>query len=207
MLGKECNSCLRVLGYRFFDRDSSYKDGRKDQCSSCQSQPRLSLAEHTSRLMEQNVNSEAVRSQRWAHQDELKDDLARIGKPMRGRDFIRKVQELVPNLYVTEGRIIGDLAVFQTYPCPQTKLEGRDFQYLWYVPEGVCPEYSVYEFDHGNDIAIREKMRGWRTCLLRLVKSGMLTESQCDKHFGRASGKASTRWYRELFKHRNQVSA
>jgi hypothetical protein len=209
MLGKECIGCLRILEYGFFDRDSRYRDGRKDLCVRCQSAPRLTTQEHTVRVRESNNSSEAVKRQRWDHQDDYRCDEARLGRQMPSGVFIERLHKLIPSnrLYITEGRIIGDLAFFKLYNCPQPQLEGRDFEYLFYCPTGLIPEFSLYEFDTVRDIPIREKQRGWRTVLLRLIKSGLLTQEQCDKEFGVASGPASSVWYRRLYEYRNQAKA
>jgi hypothetical protein len=207
LLGKECIGCLRVLEYEFFDRDSSYRDGRKDLCILCNSAPRLSVSEHTARAREMNNNSAAVKAQRWEHQDDYRDDRARIGRVIPANEFISKIKELVPNLFITDGRIVGDMAIFRIYPQPLERLGGRDFEYLFYCPTGLLTEYSLYEFDTARDIAIREKLRGWRTVLLRLIKCGLLTEEICDREFGVALGPASSVWYRKLYEHRNQVNA
>lgn len=206
LLGKECIGCVRILPYAFFDRDSTYRDGRRDLCTNCQSSPRLSTDEHTARLREVNNSSEAVKRQRWAHQDDYRDDRARVGRVLASGDFLAKVRKLVPSLFITDGRIVGDVAIFRIYPRPQPHLEGRDFEYLFYCPTGLLPEYSIYEFETTRDIPVREKQRGWRTVLLRLIKSGLLTEEVCDREFGRADGPASTVWYRRLYEHRNNTA-
>ncbi len=203
LLGKECLSCGRVLGYKFFRRDSSYRDGRRDQCRECESAPRLSTSEHTYRLREMNYFSHAVKRQRWENQADYENSVARIGKPMHHSDLLRKLRRLVPNIYVMDGRIVGDLAVFQTYPCGQPDLDGNSFRYLFYIPTGVLPEFSQYEFDH-RDVPIRESRRGWRTVLLRLIKIGLLSEETSNREFGRAEGPASNVWHRQLFAFRNQ---
>lgn len=204
LIGKECCSCFRIFRYSHFRRDSSRQDGRVDQCVYCESQPRLSLAEATAHLKEKNFNSEAVKAQRLAHQQDYKNAVARIGHPMSHGELFSRIKKLFPNLYLTQGRIQGCMALFQIYPGPQPRLNGNSFEYLFFVPEGLMPEFSIWEFDEVRDIAIREKMRGWRTCLLRLIKRGLITETQCNKEFGKAIGPASTVWYRELYQYRNQ---
>jgi|SRR5581483_554704 len=204
-LGKECIGCYRIFPYQMFKPDSSYRDGRRDLCELCANSPRLSTEEHTHRLREMTFNSEAVKRQRWDHQDELRDDAARRGREMWHTDFLSAVQKLVPDLYITEGRIIGDLAIFRTYGQPQPHLEGRDFEYLMFCPTGLIPEFSIYEFDTVRDIPIREKQRGWRTVLLRLIKAGLLTETVAHKHFGEAVGPGSERYNRLLWEFRNRV--
>lgn len=201
LLGKECSGCLRALRYGWFRRDSSSRDGRSDFCASCEATPKLSIAEHTLRVKEQNQLG--VKSQQWEDQAAFKNDEARVGRTMPHSDLITKLQRLIPDLYVTAGNIIGDLAFYQVAGSPQKKWGDNSFRYLFYCPTGVLPEFSQYEFD-ARDIPVREKKRGWRTVLLRLIKSGLLTEEVCNKEFGFARGEAAYIWYREIWRHRNR---
>ncbi len=203
--GKTCGGCKNDFDWIHFRKSSSQLDGHVALCYSCEASPAMSIAEHTARTRERNFNAAA--DQRVRFQDDYKNDEARIGRAMYHADFLNIVRKLVPNIYITEGRIEGDLAIFQTYPCPQPDLEGRDFRYLFYIPTGLLPEYSIWEFDKIRDIRIRESQRGWRTVLLRLIKSGMLTEETCNVVFGVPTGEAATVWKRELFEFRNRLLA
>lgn len=208
LLGKECLTCGRILEYKFFRKDSSYKDGRRDQCEGCESVPRMSLDEHTHRLREKNFSSEAVKKQRWEHQEDYKNSSARQGKTMTGVEFLQKLKTLIPDLYWQSGRIEGDLAVYIIYPFPQSHLDNRDFEYMWYVPSGKMPEFSTYEFDKARDVLVREEERGWRTPLLRCIKRGLITEEQADATFGKPSdGEASVVYRRQLWEYRNKRKA
>lgn len=212
MMGKECITCNRILEYKFFKKDASCRDGRRDLCDICASAPRMSTEEHFLRLRESNNGSDAVKKQRWEHQDEYRDDAARLGRGMYTSDFLRILKTVIPSLCFVDGRVDGDVAVYRTYDRPQDHLGGRDFEYLFYIPtksyipqipHGWIPEYSLYEFDTVRDIPLREKHRGWRTPLLMLIERRLLTEQRCDEIFGRASGVASNVWYRKVRAVRN----
>jgi hypothetical protein len=69
----------------------------------------------------------------------------------------------------------------------------------------VLPEYSQYLFDEYRDIAIKEKKRGWRTVLLRLILAELINEETSDKVFGPATGQASSVYKRRLYAHRNRL--
>jgi hypothetical protein len=202
--GKRCAGCSADLDFVHFRRDSSSRDGFSALCGDCEAEPILSTVEHTSRLAEGNRNSEAVKRQRWEHQEELKCEEARIGRRMFAKDFLGVVRRLVPALYVTPGNIQGHLSIFQTAPCKQSAWGDQDFKYMFYCPDGIMPEYSLYEFDTVRDVPIREHERGWRTVLLRLIKAGLLREETVDKVFGKAEGLASYRYRRLLNEHRNR---
>lgn len=205
IFGKACVGCMCDLDWSWFRRDSSSRDGRAALCTDCESQPSLSVAEHTYQQRERNMNSDALKKQRWFDQEELKDEASRLGRQMKSADFLAVVQRLVPNLYITDGRIVGHLAVFQTAAFPQTAWEGRTFKYLFYSDTGLLPEFSIYEFDLVRNVIIREKKRGWRTVLLRLVKANLLEESKVNQVFGRAEGSPANRYNRELQKYRNRI--
>src|ERR1035441_5234667 len=75
ILGAECQSCARLLTFTggFFPKNAAYKSGYGPQCFHCLKQPRLSIAEHASRLYEMNYNSEGTRRQRHPDQSELRE--------------------------------------------------------------------------------------------------------------------------------------
>jgi hypothetical protein len=162
------------------------------------------MAEQVARLRESNYNSEAVRAQRWPFQDEYVDDAARVGRGMQSSDFINILRKLVPSLYFTDGNVIGDIAVYQVSDSPRPDWDGKTYRYLWFIPKGFLPEYSQYQFDTVRDVPIREKQRGWRTPLLRLIESGLLSEEDCNEVFGKPTGPASSVWYRNLHNFRNR---
>jgi len=203
--GKRCAGCSADLDFVHFRRDSSSRDGHSALCGDCEAEPVLSTKEQTSRLHESNNNSEAVKKQRWEHQEELKCEKARVGRPMFAKDFLGVVKKIVPNLYVTPGNIKGHLSIFRTAPCKQPAWGDQDFLYMFFCPDGLLPEYSLYEFDKVRDIPIREHERGWRTVLLRLIIAGLVSEETCDKVFGKADGIASHRYKRLLYQYRNKT--
>lgn len=199
---KQCCGCASVKPFGQFRRDSSYKEGVRDLCLTCESSPKLSTYEHTERLRESNYNSYAVRKQRWRDQEDFYNDEARTGRYRYHTDILEFIRKTIPDIYVMEGRIVGDLSIFRTFGTPQPDLEGRTFKYLFYIPMGWMPEHSLMEFDN-NDIPIKERKRGWRTVLLRLIKTGLTTEQKVNDWFGPSLGEGSRNWYRQLFIHRN----
>lgn len=73
--------------------------------------------------------------------------------------------------------------------------EGRRIQRtLTSLQEPYGPEWSVMRFT-GHNVAHKEKFRGWRTAMLVLIVSGVLTEAEVDNAFGPATGPAAA-WYR-----------
>lgn len=205
LMGQECGSCFRLLRWKFYRRDTSYKTGYFPQCVDCESQPKLSMEEHLFRLREQNHSSEAVKRQRHVDQGEFRKTDARRGTHKHCSDILLKLHQLVPNMYVKEGGIEGDLAIYQIAPTPRADWNDRNFKYLGYITFHQMPEYSLYEFDEQRDILIRVGTQGWRDVLLRFVKAELLTEEQCDKHFGRPAGEGSTIWNKRMWQLRNST--
>lgn len=198
--GAECCACFRLLRWEFFDRNSAYKSGREPICSLCKNSPKMSIAEHTARLEELNYNSEGTKRQRHPDQDFLRE--SRPGRSLECSLFLTKLLHVCPSLYVTQGGIIGDLALYVTSPVVKSEWSGRDFRYLGYVTIGVLPEYSEYEFNE-RDVLQRCTRMGWRSVLLRFVENNILTEEQCSKEFGPPSGGVNSLWYKKLHNHRN----
>lgn len=203
LLGAECSGCFRLLAYKFFRKDSSLRTGHKPLCMDCEDQPKLSIAEHTARMKEKNFNSVAVKAQRHEDQNEFRKTDARRGRPMHTSELLIRLQKLVPSLFIKDGGLINHLALYQIADQPQAKWDGRNYKYLGYVEVATLPEFSTYSFDDVRDVMIREEERGWRTVLLRFIRAGLLTEEQCIKEFGHATGQGSAVWAKELWKIRN----
>jgi hypothetical protein len=71
------------------------------------------------------------------------------------------------------------------------------------LQDGYAPEWSIMRFnDHG--VAVREKYRGWRTAMLVLIVSEVLTEEEVDRAFGPAIGEPGA-WYREQLQTWRQI--
>lgn len=204
ILGAECASCRKLLAHRYFRKDSSLRLGHKPQCVECEAEPKLTMAEHLSSLKEKNFNSEGTRRQRHQDQDEFKKHDARLGRPMHCSEFLLRLKRLVPALFVKEGGIVGDLALYLVAETPQTKWKGKNYKYYGYITYEMLPEFSRYEFEQSRDILIRESERGWRTPLLRFIKDGVLTEEDCRKEFGIAAGEGSMTWHKTLWNYRNE---
>lgn len=202
---KQCLTCRSVLPFSAFRRDSSYREGVRDQCAECEHSPRLSTSEHVTRLRELNYYSQAVKRQRWTNQEDYENEAARLSaKWMHRNEFIWHIKKLIPHIFVIDGKIVGDVGVYRTFDHVQPN--GLDYQYLWFLPSGMMPEWSVYEFND-RDIPVRERVRGWRTPLQRLIQQGLVTEEAARKEFGEARGAASIPWRRDLYDWRNRHKA
>lgn len=201
--GIECQSCARLLVFKFFPKDSSRKTGYGPQCYKCLEAPRLSMAEHTARLRAMNFNSEGTRRQRHPDQEEMKKN--RTGRPMEATLFLQKLLHVCPNLYVTQGGIMGDLALYVTSGVAKPEWGNQTFKYLGYVTLGMMPEFSKYEFEPLRDVMIRATEMGWRSVLIRFVENNILSEAQCLQEFGQPSGGDHSLWYKKLHNHRNST--
>lgn len=204
LLGQECCGCYKILKWDQFAKDSSLKTGHKPLCNSCASSPCLTMEEHTHRLKESSLSSHGVARQRHEDQSEFRLTDEREGRRMHTADLLLKLHKLIPSLFVKEGGINGDLALYQVAETPQTKWGGKNYSYLGFVSYGNLSEYSLYQFDEVRDVMVREKQRGWRTTLLRCIKAGLITEEQADRVFGKPSGRASGVWYKQLYEYRNK---
>ena len=201
---KQCVTCRNVKDPKKFQVDTSAKDGRRPQCDDCAAVPRLSTEEHVDRLWELNYYHAGTQAQRWPHMMDYANEAARLsGKWKHYKTFVYELRQVMKNLFIREGGLANHLAVYQIFGQPQPRLDGRTFKYLWGLRMGWMPEYSTYKFTD-RDIPVKEKERGWRTPLMRLIVDGLLSEERCNKFFGEARGSASTVYRRTLYGWRNR---
>lgn len=197
LLGKECAACRRAYPYRYFNRQSSSRDGYAQICPSCQNSPRLSTEEHLYRYREMNENSAATDAQR--RPDEL-DYLERdsVGRALYHNEFILKLREILGTRL-----IVGDayfLNEFSLYVEDYTKTDTNGVQYIGYIPTGRIQEFSTYEYNQYG-VPIDETSRGYRGILMKLITLGYITEHECSRVFGPCSEKI---WAKNLFNLRNK---
>lgn len=72
----------------------------------------------------------------------------------------------------------------------------KDHVYVTGMPKDWLPEYSHVILDTSL-LPVRE-IRGWRSVVMALVKSGALTYQQAINQFGEANGQRSTPWHEQL---------
>jgi hypothetical protein len=154
--------------------------------------------------------------ERWAREYEQE----RIGKPLHMYEFLRRLEAegvmLKLNEYGRLGRIGVNALVCsgcshgENLGCP-ANCKGRDYSEVllqsgiygvvagprkrqWKtittLHNGYGPEFSVMRFDRYN-VPTNEKYHGWRTALLVLVKSGIVSKRQAIAAFGEARGNAA----------------
>lgn len=205
LLGRECQCCVRILASSFFDRDSSTKDGLRFRCRECEATPSLSIVENTAKLREQNYNSHALQALRPDYAETLRDDIGRIGRVMDAENFLQKLKTLLPGLRWIPGQVAGDISVYLMSNKPEHQPLG--YHYLWYVPDGIIPEFSLHEWDEVRNFPVKEKKRGWRTPLLRCILADMVSEEDAERVFGRPPENGpSELWYRRLYAKRNKLN-
>ena len=197
LCGKECMACKRAYPYRFFDLDSSSRDGRKNICPECIKSPRLSTSEHLAMKQEQTANSHAVTSQRRP------DEIDYIERNSRGRElqhttFIEKLRKLLgpDKLIVGDAYFLDEFALYVKNPA---RIESNGVQYIGYISTGLIQEFSSYKYND-NFVPIDEEKRGYRGILINLIKQGYTTEEKCSKVFGPCDERV---WTKTLFNWRN----
>ena len=200
---KDCLTCGLNKELIHFKRDASYRDSHRDMCWECENAPKLSTLEHVHRLRERNENSEGVKRQRWVDPNDYRNETSRMGHRLYHAQFLGRLFKIAKNLYVTEGRVENCLALYQVGGVKRPDWNNQTFRYLMYVPTGWLYEYSTIEFGD-YDIPIREKERGWRTILLRLIKSGIVSAKDVDEEFGEASGPASINYRKQVWQYLNR---
>jgi hypothetical protein len=168
-------------------------DGMCQQCISNLYNSRLGRDEVTAYLKEDE--DRRLAGKRLPGQEERKESPARWGRAMHHSEFIAILRKIIPNLYVRDGNIPGDISLY--------KIFGDSIDYVCYLTSGTMPEYEIVKVN-SHDLPIGAK-RGWRTVLLRLIKSGLVSESQALKFFGSPTNGEAARFYlSELQNYRQQ---
>lgn len=142
---------------------------------------------------QREINYDMAREHQWDHQWELTDEKLRLGNIKHSSWLITKLRNECKvncwfNNQVTYG-FVGLRAI---------RKEGEGPVFVCGVQHGYMPEYSVMRIDQWG-VPTREKYRGWRTVLLRLILGGFITEDMANKVFGEATGPASRRYNQTLF--------
>jgi hypothetical protein len=210
LLGAECDGCLRVFPYSYFQKDASRNSGVSALCNSCAATPRLSVAEHLKRLQEQNFGSEQAKRIRGEDPESWLNSRARVGRQLHSADFLRILTGACPDLLIAHGYVSetgrvedADLTLYRVYPGPQAHLDGREYNYIGFCHRGVLPEFSIWNFGKMGE-RTEEARRGWRTILLRCIQVGMLSEEKAHKLFGHAEGEAGYQYRKQLYAARNR---
>lgn len=149
------------------------------------------------RLYEQNVESR--KEYRWENQAELQQK--REGRIIHMNEFMRLLRQALPvgySAWFTEkGGMANTLGLYVGHPgllsgC--THLNGEP-HYVGFVQVPWMQEFEELHFDRYN-VPLGSKRRGWRTILLKLIESKILTESKAHEVFGAPLENAMARRYR-----------
>lgn len=158
--------------------------------------------EEAQRLFEENT--EARKRFRWSQQDEFK--IQRKGRILHMNQFLTMLRECGLNAwYTSKGGMRGTLGLYVQHSglftkCTHASGEGH---YVCFVQAPYSQEYEELHFDQ-YDVPLGSKRRGWRTVLLRLIESNLLSEDAAHKVFGMpATGPVSRRYRETLHSYRN----
>lgn len=153
------------------------------------------------------------------------DTKARMGRVLHGHEVIRNLRTVLPQLWVTDGRVRNTLTLFN--PIVKTFEDGihPGWEYLGWVQSNLNPEYTIDIVD--DDGVPKGKISGWRTFLLNVLirKDGtgewilksngvvqdgsglplkILTEDMALKAFGHpTNGATASEYRRQLWEFRN----
>lgn len=154
----------------------------------------LNPEEGVAKLKEENLALAA--KGKLTNQSELEDPERAAGPRLSYQEVIYRLTRCNPKLIFLDGSP-GNMAVYAILPDEEGKPEKR---YVGGFPKQPIPEYSYITTDeHGLP---HREVRGWRTVLINMVKSGAITYKSAVKHFGEATGQRSTRWQEALRQYR-----
>lgn len=123
---------------------------------------------------------------RYPDQEQFKNAAKQTGKGIWSNQLIAQIKKLNRNLFVEDSIALPGCAAFYKTVAGEKKYTGACFR------KGFIPEFTIIKTD-AADLPV-EFHYGWRTVLLRLLKSGDLTIAQINKvwghvHYGDSRGK------------------
>lgn len=165
---------------------------------------RLSPEEGVIKLRQECLDQAAAN--RIPFQTELEDQERSAGPRLYYTEILRRIRDENPNIIVKDGSP-GSVALYapknrgeiaETEYDPSSQDWYRDHKYVGGLEKDWLPEYSHVILDTSL-LPVRE-IRGWRTVLISLIKSGALNYQQAINQFGEAVGQRSTPWHEQLRK-------
>lgn len=150
--------------------------------------------------MRKEMNDASVNEYKWATEEEYADIQARIGRILHHSEFISRLRKIGVRCWFSEHPHLDKLT-FLVQRNADVMLKP---EVLCFAQRGYAPEFTVMGFDdHGVPLA--ERYRGWRTVLLRLIMSKLVTEERAHKEFGRVERRCGDRYNSVLHGLRNTV--
>jgi len=209
-IGLRCPDCdSKQATHKQYDKEFDYADEIQPEVSRIMeqaesrniSQSSQKAKEEFLRLYEQNVESR--KQFRWANQEELQTK--REGRILHMNEFMRLLQSALPSgsraWYTDKGGMANTLGLYVNHPgfFPACTHERGTPHYVGFVQVPLMQEFEELHFDRYN-VPLGSKRRGWRTVLLKLIESGILTESAAHAAFGAPEPNAFSRRYNEYLK-------
>jgi hypothetical protein len=194
LMGKECQACRRILSYKFFDHDSSVRDGYALLCPKCKATPRLSAAENYAAQREANFSSAAVAAQRRPDEEDYLDRES-LGRVLWSSDIVHKLKQAGVDIITGPAAFMGEISL---YIKDETLPAGA--KYIGWLNSGQNQEFSEYSYN-SYLVPTDEIAHGYRGILRNLVMQGYLTEDKCNKFFGYCTEKV---WAKAMWDYRNK---
>lgn len=129
-------------------------------------------------------------------QDELQNSKRSEGTRMGYAQLLSRLQKIVPDLTAREGSP-GNLALYCLRSDGQLDAALREGgnsdlffifnRYVGGLPKQELPEWGYVDIDTSL-IATRERIRGWRTILIGLIRCGVLSYADAIAEFGDPAG-------------------
>lgn len=209
-IGLRCAKCDSTQAtHKQYDKEFDYADEIQPEISTIMEQAESRAISQSSqkakeeflRLYEGNIESR--KQFRWANQEELQQK--REGKILHMNEFMRLLKQALPSgygaWYTDKGGMANTLGLYVNHPgllagCAH---ERGIPHYVGFVQVPLMQEFEELHFDRYN-VPLGSKRRGWRTILLKLIESGILTEAGAHQVFGSPEPNHFSRRYNEYLK-------
>lgn len=158
--------------------------------------------EEALRQWEMSYSMESTKAQRWDGQKRWmgkENEEMRLVQIMHPYKFLRKLrgagvdarveEDKDARIWLNKGTVLGRIGV-------NARIYG-EIRTVTTLQYPYAPEYSIMRFND-YDVPTEERYRGWRTTLLSLIVSEVITEKEAERAFGPAVGPASEFYRQQL---------
>lgn len=124
----------------------------------------------------QQQTDKVLQTHRYPDQDSFKNVEKQTSQGMWSHELVAKIRKLNPKLIVQDSLNVKGCAAFYKMVGETLTYTNASFRH------GFMPEFTIMKADTAD--LVTDFVYGWRTVLMRLVKSGDLKQAVVDKTFG-----------------------
>lgn len=211
-VGVSCTACSGGVSHKQYDAEFEYSEDIEPSVAKIMAETEQRQVTDASQQAKEEfyrlyeMNAASRKEYRWPNQEELQ--AKREGKVLHMNEFLRLLKKALPSgfsaWYTDKGGMANTLGLYVGHPAGAASLPSCTHppgapHYVGFVQVPYMQEFEELHFDR-YQVPLGSKRRGWRTILLKLIESRILTETEAHSVFGEPLGSIISRRYNEYLK-------